>query len=264
MRAWVGCWPQPSPALTTAAWVCRAARRAAPTEGCRITIASAPKASRVTTVSRRASPFCIALPFSEIEITSAPARRAASSKETAVRVEASKKARQTALPTRRRPVRPAAWSRARSRISFSSSLLTSSKVRKFLTGNPDHPLFAIGLDETYPHGLLTRSRNVLADVIGPDGQLPVPSVYEDGEAYRRWPPNLQEGVHRRPCRPSGVEYVVHENHRFPGDVERDVAAPHLWPLTSGLPVVSVQRDVQRSHGDFQALEVFDVFRDPSC
>src|SRR4028118_1776914 len=97
-RAWVGCWPQPSPALTMGAAVCLEARTAAPAAGWRKTIASTPRRSRVTTVSVRDSPFETAKPFSESEITSAPHRRAASSKETAVRVADSKKARQTVLP----------------------------------------------------------------------------------------------------------------------------------------------------------------------
>src|ERR687886_262650 len=264
MRAWVGCWPQPSPALTTAAWVCRAARRAAPTEGCRITIASAPKASRVTTVSRRASPFCIALPFSEIEITSAPARRAASSNETTVRVDASKKARQTVLPARECPARPAACSRARSRISFSSSLSMPSRVRKFLACNADHPVLAIGFAEAHAHCLLTRGWDVLADIIGSDGQFPVPAVHEDGEAYRRGAPELQKGVHRRPRRPPGVEYVVHEHHRLSGHIERNMAPPHPGVLTPHLSVVPVQGDVQSSHRDLQTLEMLDVLRDSFC
>ena len=59
-------------------------------------------------MSIRDSPFWIAAPFSESEMTSAPARRAASSNETAVRVEDSKKARQTVLPARVGTVCPAA------------------------------------------------------------------------------------------------------------------------------------------------------------
>jgi hypothetical protein len=84
-------------------------------------MASAPRRSRVTTVSVRDSPFETAEPFSESEITSAPHRRAASSKETAVRVEDSKKARHTVLPASVRETLPSSWAAARSRTSLISS-----------------------------------------------------------------------------------------------------------------------------------------------
>src|SRR5215212_9397056 len=152
----------------TGAEVWREARAAAPTAWCRSTIASAPRRSRVTTVSMRASPLAIADPFSESEITSAPERLAASSKETAVLVDASKKARQMVLFTSASVRRPLANAAARSRIPRSSSLLVSSRVRKLLVSNDDHPVLPIRLLQVHKHPFATCCRHVLPDVIGPD------------------------------------------------------------------------------------------------
>src|SRR5215213_6042069 len=116
-------------------------------------------------VSIRDSPLLIAEPFSESEITCAPERLAASSKETAVLVDASKKARQTVLFASASLMRPSANARASSRISRRSSQLVSSRVRKLLVSNDDHPIRPL---QVHKHPFPTRCRHVLADVIGPD------------------------------------------------------------------------------------------------
>jgi hypothetical protein len=90
----------------------------------------------------------------------------------------------------------------------------------------------------------------------------VTAVHKDGEAYRRRPAEFQERVHRRPCRPSGVEHVVHEHYRLSGYVEWYAALAYPWLFVSRVPVVPVQRDVQRPYGDLQTLEVLDIPRDP--
>src|SRR5918999_1454396 len=137
----------------TAALVWRAARVAAPVAGWRSTI------------------------------TSAPHLLAESSNETAVRVEASKNARQTVFPASGCPRRPSAWARARSRTSRSSSRLASSRVKKFLAPNDDHPVLPVGLLQVHQHPLVARCGHVLSDVIRPDGQLPVPPIHQDRESY---------------------------------------------------------------------------------
>src|SRR5918997_6015025 len=134
-------------------------------------MASAPRRSRVTTVSTRDSPLEIAEPLSESDITSAPHLRAASSKETAVLVEDSKKARHTVFPAREPETPPSSWARARSRISRSSSLLVPSSERKLLVPNDDHPVFPIRLLQVDQHLLAPGRRYVLSDVVGPDRQL---------------------------------------------------------------------------------------------
>src|SRR5215218_3545279 len=170
--------------------VWREARAAAPAAGCRSTIASAPRLPRVTTLSIRASPLDMAEPCSESEITCAPERLAASSKETAVLVEASKKARQTVLFSSAPAMRPSANARARSRISRISSLLTFSRVRKLLVSNDDHPIFPICLFQVDQYPFAARRRHVLTNVIRPDRQLPVAAVDQNRQPDGGWPPEL--------------------------------------------------------------------------
>src|ERR687890_1193527 len=138
------------------------------------------------------SPLAMAEPFSESEITCAPDRLAASSKETAVLVEASKKARQTGLPSSVSLMRPSSNALARSRISLISSRPTPSRVRKFLVSNDDHPVLPIGLLQVDKHSLAARGRHVLTDVVGPDRQLPVAAVDENRQPHHSGPPELQE------------------------------------------------------------------------
>src|SRR5215218_5871687 len=260
MRAWVGCWPQPSPALITGAEVWREARAAAPAAWCRSTIASAPRRSRVTTVSMRDSPLLIAEPFSESEITCAPDRLAASSKETAVLVDASKKARQTVLFASASLRRPSANARARSRISRRSSRLVSSRVRKLLVSNDDHPVLPIGLLQVDKHPFVARGRHVLPDIICPNRQLPVAAVDQDRQPNGGGPTELEKRVHRGAGRPSRVENVIYEDDGFSGHVERHAAAPHLG--VHFFEVVSMERYIQRADREIQALELADVRRDP--
>src|ERR687889_1908981 len=151
-------------------------------------MASAPRLSRVTTVSIRDSPLAMAEPCSESEITCAPERLAASSKETAVLVDASKKARHMVLLASVSLMRPTANAAARSRISRSSSRLVSSRVRKLLFSNDDHPVLPIGLLQVDKHPLASRGRHVLTDVVGPDRQLSVAAVDENRQPDRRRPP----------------------------------------------------------------------------
>src|ERR687893_216023 len=146
-------------------------------------MASAPRRSRVTTVSTRDSPFEIAEPLPESEITSAPHLRAASSKETAVRVEASKKARQMVLPASEPVMRPSSWAAARSKISLNSFLLVCSSERKPLAPNDDHPVLPVCLLQVDQHPLTAGGRHVFPDMIRPDRKLPVPPVHEDGEPH---------------------------------------------------------------------------------
>src|SRR3712207_328537 len=142
------------------------------------------------------SPLAMAEPFSESEITSAPQRLAASSKETAVRVEASKKARQTVFPASEFVRLPPALDRASSSTERRSPRVASSSVKKFLVMDDDHPILPVGLPQVHEHPLLARGRHVLAHAVGPDRQLPVPPVYQDGEPDRSGALQFQESVHR--------------------------------------------------------------------
>ncbi len=85
--AWVGCSCVPSPAFRTLPLTHFVSWYGDPLEECRITIASAPMACRVSAVSLRDSPFDTDEPPVEKLMTSADSRFAASSNEIRVRVE---------------------------------------------------------------------------------------------------------------------------------------------------------------------------------
>ena len=86
-NACVGCSCVPSPAFSTEARTNRDSVCAAPDDECRITMASAPIAWRVSAVSLSDSPLLTLEPPVEKLMTSADNRFAASSKEIRVRVE---------------------------------------------------------------------------------------------------------------------------------------------------------------------------------
>src|SRR5918995_509470 len=225
-------------------------------------MASAPRLSRVTAVSIRDSPLDMAEPRSESEITCAPERLAASSKETAVLVDASKKARHMVLRASASATRPLANAAARSRISRNSSRLVSSRLKKLLVSNDDHPILPIGLLQVDQDPLPARGGYVLPHVVRPDRQLPVSPVDQNGQPHRRRPSQLQQSVHRRPRRPTRIQNVVHEHHHLTAHVEGHAATPHFGVFV--LQVVAVERYVQRTHRDVDALELADVGRDPLC
>jgi hypothetical protein len=64
-------------------------------------------------------------------------------------------------------------------------------VRKLLISNDDHPVLPVGLHQVDQHPILAGRRHVLADVVGPDRQLPVPAVDQDREPDRRRTPELE-------------------------------------------------------------------------
>ena len=70
--------------------------------------------------------------------------------------------------------------------------------------------------------LVAAGREVLADVVGPDRQLPVAAVDHHGELHGPQPPVGVEGVEGGSDRAPGEEDVVDEHHDRPVEVDRDV------------------------------------------
>ena len=99
-KAWVGCSCLPSPALIILQLKYSANRSGAPLWGCLTINKSGFIAFKVLAVSNKLSPFFIDELIKEILITSAPSLLAASSNETLVRVEFSKKTFSTTYPDR--------------------------------------------------------------------------------------------------------------------------------------------------------------------
>ncbi len=115
----------------------------------------------------------------------------------------------------------------------------------------------VDLLEVDPDDLLARRRDVLADVVGPDRQLAMAAVDEHREADRLRSTEVDEGVHRRPDRPTGVEDVVDEDDRRAVEVERQVRALDDRLLGDEREVVAVERDVERPDRDVDALVLGD-------
>ena len=78
----------------------------------------------------------------------------------------------------------------------------------------------VHLDELHLDALAARGGQVLADVVGPDRQLAVAAVDEDGELDARGPAVVEERLDRGADRAAGVEDVVDEDDR--AAVEREV------------------------------------------
>ena len=73
----------------------------------------------------------------------------------------------------------------------------------------------VHLDELHLHALAACGGQVLADVVGADGQLAVAAVAEDGEPDGAGPAVVEQRLDRRADRAAGVEDVVDEDAVFP-------------------------------------------------
>ena len=96
-------------------------------------------------------------------------------------------------------------------------------------------------------------RQVLADEVGPDRKLAVPSVYEDRQADGARSAVVDERVHRGADRPAGEEHIVDEDHDTTVDRERDLRLTHDRCVADPGQVVAVERDVDRAQRDVNAL-----------
>ena len=112
------------------------------------------------------------------------------------------------------------------------------------------------------HGLAQGGRDVLADVVGADRQLPVPAVDQHGQTDRAGSAELGQRVERGADRPAVEQHVVDED----DDLVVDAPAGHHGVLQgAGRPaaqVVAVHRDVQRADGHVGAgLDAADPLGD---
>src|SRR5699024_2342780 len=102
----------------------------------------------------------------------------------------------------------------------------------------------VGLLESDRDILLARGGDVLAHVVGPDRQFPVPTVDQHGQLDACRSTEVAQRVEGRPDRAAGEQDIVHEDDRrvvetfggYPGGVHRPV-----WPAGQ---VVAVEGDVE--------------------
>src|SRR6266540_2498645 len=110
----------------------------------------------------------------------------------------------------------------------------------------------VHLDELHLDALVARGRQVLADVVGPDRQLAVAAVDEDGELDPVGAAVVEERLDRGADRAAGVEDVVDEDDGLALErkVERRRADDRLRmerrTASAHLDVVAVEGDVDRA------------------
>ena len=104
---------------------------------------------------------------------------------------------------------------------------------------------AVDLGQQHPHVLVQRGRDVLAHVVGPDRQLPVAAVDQDGELDHARPAEVGQRVERGPDRAAGEEHVVDQDHPAAVDAGRGQVGRTERPGAAQAQVVAVERDVER-------------------
>src|SRR6185503_4797139 len=78
-------------------------------------------------------------------------------------------------------------------------------------------VLAVDLGEQHAHLLGPGGRDVLADVVGADGQLAVAPVDEYGELHRARAAQVADRVEGGPDRTAGEQHVVDQDHATPVD-----------------------------------------------
>ena len=120
---------------------------------------------------------------------------------------------------------------ARSRIASISSRLSSSIASRCFMRGPRRRSAAseIVTSSTSSHllephvdSLLAGGRQVLADVVGPEGQLAVAPVAEHRQLDAARAPVIEDRLDHGPHRAAGEEHVVDEDDGSAGEVEVDV------------------------------------------
>ena len=124
----------------------------------------------------------------------------------------------------------------------------------------DDLVAVIDLLQAHLHALVERGGQVLADVVGLDGQLAVAAVHEDDQLNRLRPPEIDESVERRARRPPGVEHVVHQQNLASVDGKRNLRAAYDRLRPHGVPhqVVAVERDVEGAGRHLVAGDLLDL------
>src|SRR5262245_50306283 len=122
----------------------------------------------------------------------------------------------------------------------------------------DDAIDAVDLGELHADDLLLRGRDVLADEVGPDRQLPVSTVDHHGELDRARAAEVDQRVHGGAHGPPGEQHVVDQDRDLAVDVDRDVRGrAHHRLGRDGREIVPVERDVEAALRRGPALELLD-------
>ncbi len=252
----------------------------------------------MSAVSLSDSPFSTDEPLALSESVSAERRFAASSNDDDVRVDDSKKTFTTSRPrsvgsffdsracesaneravassrstsSRPRSATESRWRRSGARGGSSSPGTTCRSVIDSTSSASSTSIDAVDLvdlDELHLDALVARGGQVLADVVGPDRQLAVAAVGEDGELHARGPAVLEQRVDRGADRAARVEDVVDEDHgaSLELEVELGVAHDRLRPArrlaAADVDVVAVEGDVELAEVELQVGALGDQAAQP--
>src|SRR5665213_1996022 len=229
-NACVGCSCAPSPALMMLALTTRDRKCGAPDALWRMTMKSAFSASRFFAVSFKVSPFLNDDASAEKFTMSAVNRCAASSKLMRVRVDGSMNRFTTVLPRNAGTFLIARSPTALNALAVSSTVTISSAVSDSMSSRcflfqlilffQNDGVRLAGNVQPHAHFFRDGRRHVFADEIRTHRQFAMAAVNQHGELDFFWPAKIVQRVHRRARRSAGEQYVVHEHHSPPGDIER--------------------------------------------
>src|SRR5438445_6191324 len=237
--AWVGCSWAPSPALITLALSTRAKKCGAPEALCRITMKSAFNASRLRAVSLSVSPFFSDEASAVKLMISAESRCSDSSKLIRVRVEGSTKRLTTVLPRSAGTFLIARSPTALKARAVSSTVRISSGVRdsisskcfrvQLTTKSLEHFSFSFEHDLIHPsrfgemnaHVFVASSGQIFADEIGSDRQFTMAAIDQDSQLNTYGPAEVIQRIHGCADGASAVKDIIHQHHRFSGNVKRN-------------------------------------------
>jgi hypothetical protein len=134
-------------------------------------------------------------------------------------------------------------------------------VPRFL-GDEQDAVDLVDLDELDLDVLVMCRRDVLTDVVGPDGKLAVAAVDEDRKLDTRGPPVVEQGVDGGTDRASRVQDVVAQDAGHP--LEREVETRRLdhglrveRRASADVHVVPVKGDVEGAERDLVPGELVD-------
>lgn len=120
---------------------------------------------------------------------------------------------------------------------------------------------AVELRQADLHHLAARGGDVLADIVGADGQLAVAAIDEHGQLDRPGTAEREDRLDRRAGGAAGVDHVVAEHDVAIGHVERQRGASGLGLLGDVAEIVAVESDVQTAAGHVLVLDLMDVAAD---
>src|SRR5688572_11091302 len=105
--------------------------------------------------------------------------------------------------------------------------------------------------EAHVDDLVLRSGDVLANIVGADGQLAVAAIDEHRQLDQARAPEIDERIEGGAHRTAGIEDVIDEDEDSPRDVEVDVGGANDGLGADGGEVVAIESDVELPdrHGD---------------